>query len=307
MKWIKVKVDYFSDNLEETKIKLVNMFDEIEIKQIEVIDYFSENELDYNVNFSSKNDVWSIIGYVVDNRFANTKLNIIFNNLKEFQNVDTEFMYEIYTAKCNDEDWQDEWKKYFHTVNITDNIVIKPSWDKYDPSNNEIVIEIDPGLAFGTGTHETTSLCVEFLEKYAENKKKLLDIGCGSGILMLIGKKLGVEKVVGIDIDEKVQDVVLENFSKNNINNDFEVIIGNLVNDVNEKYDLVVSNILVDVLEKLLKDIEKILEKGATVIFSGILNEKEESFAKKAGNYNLRQIDKKEKNNWVSLVFKYEN
>jgi len=307
MKWIKVKIDYFSDNLEETKIKLVNMFDEIGIKQIEFIDYFSENELDYNANFSSKNDVWSIIGYVVDNRFANTKLNIIINNLKELQNADTEFMYEIYTAKCNDTDWQDEWKKYFHTVNITDNIVIKPSWDKYEPSNNEIVIEIDPGLAFGTGTHETTSLCVEFLEKYAQGREKLLDIGCGSGILMLIGKKLGVKKVVGIDIDVKVRDVVLENFSKNDIDDNFEVIIGNLVDDVNEKYDLVVSNILVDVLEKLLEDIEKILEKGATVIFSGILNEKEEAFVKKAGNHNLRQIDRKEKNNWVSLVFKYEN
>lgn len=94
-------------------------------------------------------------------------------------------------------------------------------------------------------------------------------------------KKLGVKKVVGIDIDEKVRDVVLENFSKNDINNDFEVIIGNLVDDVNEKYDLVVSNILVDVLEKLLEDIEKILEKGATVIFSGILNEKEEAFVKR--------------------------
>ena len=285
MKWIKVRVDYFSDNSEETKAKLVNMFNEIGINQVEVIDYFSENELDYNANFSSKNDVWSIIGYVVDNRFANTKLNIIFNN----------------------EDWQDEWKKYFHTVNITDNIVIKPSWDKYEPSDNEIVVEIDPGLAFGTGTHETTSLCVEFLEKYAQNKKKLLDIGCGSGILMLIGKKLGVEKVVGIDIDEKVNDVVLENFSKNGINDNFQVIIGNLVDDVNEKYDLVVSNILVDVLEKLLEDIEKILEKDATVIFSGILNEKEEAFVKKAKNYNLKQIDRREKNNWVSLVFKYEN
>ncbi len=284
MKWIKVKVDYFSDNLEETKAKLINMFDEIGIKQIEVIDYFSENELDYNANFSSKNDVWIIIGYVVDNRFANTKLNIIFNNLKDFQNADEEFMYEIYTAKCNDEDWQDEWKKYFHTVNIT-----------------------DPGLAFGTGTHETTSLCVEFLEKYSDGKKKLLDIGCGSGILMLIGKKLGVKKVVGIDIDDKVRDVVLENFSKNNINDDFQVIIGNLVDDVNEKYDFVVSNILVDVLEKLLEDIEKILENGATVIFSGILNEKEEAFVKKAENYNLKQIDRKEKNNWVSLVFKYKN
>ncbi|BBM54427.1 50S ribosomal protein L11 methyltransferase [Leptotrichia sp. oral taxon 417] len=307
MKWIKVRVDYFSDNLEETKAKLVNMFNEIGINQVEVIDYFSENELDYNANFSSKNDVWSIIGYVVDNRFANTKLNIIFNNLKEFTENENEFMYEIFTAKCNDEDWQDEWKKYFHTVNITDNIVIKPSWDEYEPSDNEIVVEIDPGLAFGTGTHETTSLCVEFLEKYAQNKKKLLDIGCGSGILMLIGKKLGVEKVVGIDIDEKVNDVVLENFSKNGINENFQVIIGNLVDDVNEKYDLVVSNILVDVLEKLLEDIEKILEKDATVIFSGILNEKEEAFLKKAKNYNLKQIDRKEKNNWVSLVFKYEN
>ena len=220
---------------------------------------------------------------------------------------ENEFIYEIFTAKCNDEDWQDEWKKYFHTVNITDNIVIKPSWDEYEPSDNEIVVEIDPGLAFGTGTHETTSLCVEFLEKYAQNKKKLLDIGCGSGILMLIGKKLGVEKVVGIDIDEKVNDVVLENFSKNGINENFQVIIGNLVDDVNEKYDLVVSNILVDVLEKLLEDIEKILEKDAIVIFSGILNEKEEAFLKKAKNYNLKQIDRKEKNNWVSLVFKYEN
>ena len=307
MKWIKVKVDYFSDNLEKTKAKLVNMFNEIGINQIEVIDYFSENKLDYNDNFSIKNDVWSIIGYVVDNRFANTKLNIIFNNLKEFMESENEFIYEIFTAKCNDEDWQDEWKKYFHTVNITDNIVIKPSWDEYEPSDNEIVVEIDPGLAFGTGTHETTSLCVEFLEKYAQNKKKLLDIGCGSGILMLVGKKLGVEKVVGIDIDEKVNDVVLENFSKNGINDNFQVIIGNLVDNVNEKYDLVVSNILVDVLEKLLEDIEKALEKGAIVIFSGILNEKEEAFLKKAKNYNLKQIDRKDKNNWVSLVFKYES
>ena len=307
MKWIKVRVDYFSDNLEETKAKLVNMFNEIGINQIEVIDYFSENKLDYNDNFSIKNDVWSIIGYIVDNRFANTKLNIIFNNLKEFMESENEFIYEIFTAKCNDEDWQDEWKKYFHTVNITDNIVIKPSWDEYEPSDNEIVVEIDPGLAFGTGTHETTSLCVEFLEKYAQNKKKLLDIGCGSGILMLIGKKLGVEKVVGIDIDEKINDVVLENFSKNGINDNFQVIIGNLVDNVNEKYDLVVSNILVDVLEKLLEDIEKALEKGAIVIFSGILNEKEEAFLKKAKNYNLKQIDRKDKNNWVSLVFKYES
>lgn len=305
MNWIKVKIDYFSNTLEETKSKLINMFEEIGIKQIEVIDYFSDNSLDYNINFKKKSEIWSIIGYIVNNRFSKLKLNIISDKLKEFSLDDEEFMYEIYTSECSDDDWKDEWKKYFHTVNITDNIIIKPSWDDYEASEGETVIEIDPGMAFGTGTHETTALCVEFLEKYVPGKKKLLDIGCGSGILMLIGKILGVEKVVGIDIDSNVKDVVIENFEKNNIKANYEIIIGDLVEDINEKYDLVVSNILVDVLTELLENIEKTLEKGATIIFSGIIKDKEEEFLRKTKEHNLVEIDRNEKNNWVSLVFKY--
>jgi ribosomal protein L11 methyltransferase len=305
MNWIKVKIDYFSNTLEETKSKLINMFEEIGIKQIEVIDYFSDNSLDYNINFKKQSEIWSIIGYIVNNRFSKLKLNIISDKLKEFSLNDEEFMYEIYTSECSDDDWKDEWKKYFHTVNITDNIIIKPSWDDYEASEGETVIEIDPGMAFGTGTHETTALCVEFLEKYVPGKKKLLDIGCGSGILMLIGKILGVEKVVGIDIDSNVKDVVIENFEKNNIKDNYEIIIGDLVEDINEKYDLVVSNILVDVLTELLENIEKTLEKGATIIFSGIIKNKEEEFLRKTKEHNLVEIDRNEKNNWVSLVFKY--
>lgn len=305
MNWIKVKIDYFSNTLEETKSKLINMFEEIGIKQIEVIDYFSDNSLDYNINFKKQSEIWSIIGYIVNNRFSKLKLNIISDKLKEFSLDDEEFMYEIYTSECSDDDWKDEWKKYFHTVNITDNIIIKPSWDDYESSEGETVIEIDPGMAFGTGTHETTALCVEFLEKYVPGKKKLLDIGCGSGILMLIGKRLGAEKVVGIDIDSNVKDVVIENFEKNNIKDNYEIIIGDLVEDINEKYDLVVSNILVDVLTELLENIEKTLEKGATVIFSGIIKDKEEEFLRKTKEHNLVEIDRNEKNNWVSLVFKY--
>lgn len=305
MNWIKVKIDYFSNTLEETKSKLINMFEEIGIKQIEVIDYFSDNSLDYNINFKKQSEIWSIIGYIVNNRFSKLKLNIISDKLKEFSLDDEEFMYEIYTSECSDDDWKDEWKKYFHTVNITDNIIIKPSWDDYESSEGETVIEIDPGMAFGTGTHETTALCVEFLEKYVPGKNKLLDIGCGSGILMLIGKRLGAEKVVGIDIDSNVKDVVIENFEKNNIKDNYEIIIGDLVEDINEKYDLVVSNILVDVLTELLENIEKTLEKGATIIFSGIIKDKEEEFLRKTKEHNLVEIDRNEKNNWVSLVFKY--
>ncbi len=305
MKWIKVKIEYYSDSLEMTKEKIIGILSEIGIKQIEVVDYFTENGLDYNVNFKSNSDVWSMTGYIINNRFSTSKLNIIRNELEKYSSDNEDFIYEMYIAECSDEDWQDEWKKYFHTVRISDKIIVKPSWEKYDSIGNEIVIEIDPGLAFGTGTHETTALCVDFLEKYCKGKEKLLDIGCGSGILMLIGKKLGVREVTGIDIDEKVKEVVLENFERNNIKDNFNIIIGNLVDKVEDKYDIVVSNILVDVLEELLESIEHTLQKDAVVIFSGILKGKEEQFLEKAGKYNLKMIDRNERNNWVSAVFQY--
>ena len=306
MKWIKVKVDYFSDNSAISKGKIINIFEEIGIKETEAIDYFSDNLLDYNRNFKNENKIWSIAGHIIDNRFSGSKLKIINENLEKYADENEDFGYEIYTSRCSDDDWKDEWKKYFHTVKITDNIIIKPSWDSYEATGNEKIIEIDPGMAFGTGTHETTSLCVEFLEKYSNGRKKLLDIGCGSGILMLIGKKIGISNVTGIDIDDKVEEVVKENFRKNNIFENFEIVIGNLVDNINDKYDIVVSNILVDVLIELLENIEKVLEKNAIVIFSGILKEKEEEFVEKTELYKLKNIDRNEKNNWVSLVFKYE-
>ena len=306
MKWIKVKVDYFSDNSAISKGKIINIFEEIGIKETEAIDYFSDNSLDYNRNFKNENKIWSIAGYIIDNRFSGSKLKIINENLEKYADENEDFGYEIYTSRCSDDDWKDEWKKYFHTVKITDNIIIKPSWDIYEATGNEKIIEIDPGMAFGTGTHETTSLCVEFLEKYSNGRKKLLDIGCGSGILMLIGKKIGIDNVTGIDIDDKVEEVVKENFRKNDIFENFEIIIGNLVDNINDKYDIVVSNILVDVLIELLENIEKVLDKNAIIIFSGILKEKEEEFVEKTGLYKLKNIDRNEKNNWVSLVFKYE-
>ena len=123
---------------------------------------------------------------------------------------------------------------------------------------------------------------------------------------MLIGKKIGIDNVTGIDIDNKVEEVVKENFRKNDIFENFEIVIGNLVDNINDKYDIVVSNILVDVLIELLENIEKVLEKNAIVIFSGILKEKEEEFVEKTELYKLKNIDRNEKNNWVSLVFKYE-
>ena len=303
MEWLRVKIEYYSDNLDLSKEKVINIFSELGVHELEFVDYFSENSLDFHKE-SMISSTWEITGYFPYNRFTNLKLKMISEKMEEISQSE-EIIYNIYTSKCDENDWKDEWKKYFHTTKITDKIVIKPSWEDYTPSKGETVIKIDPGMAFGTGTHETTSLCIKMLEKYAQGKKNLLDIGCGSGILMIVGAKLGAEKVDGIDIDPAVESVAKENLEDNEIDN-FSVVIGNLVDDTDKKYDIVVSNILADTLMALLDDIEKVLEPGALVIFSGILKTRKHEILEKTEKHNFEQIDEKEENGWISYVFEYK-
>ena len=303
MKWLRVKVDYYSDRLKETKEKIIGIFSELGVNEFEFIDFFTENVLDFHKE-SIANDTWKIIGYFPNNKFARLKQKMFSEKLEELSDTE-EMIFTLYTNECDENEWKDEWKKYFHTTKITDKIVIKPSWEDYTPSEGETVIKIDPGMAFGTGTHETTSLCIKMLEKYAQGKKNLLDIGCGSGILMIVGAKLGAEKVDGIDIDPAVESVAKENLEDNEIDN-FSVVIGNLVDDTDKKYDIVVSNILADTLMALLDDIEKVLEPGALVIFSGILKTRKHEILEKTEKHNFEQIDEKEENGWISYVFEYK-
>ena len=303
MKWLRVKIDYYSDFIKETKGKIISIFSELGVNEFEFIDFFTENILDFHKE-SIVNDTWTIIGYFPNNKFAWLKLKMLSEKLEELSENE-EMIFTVYTNECDENEWKDEWKKYFHTTKITDKIVIKPSWEDYTPSEGETVIKIDPGMAFGTGTHETTSLCIKMLEKYAQGKKNLLDIGCGSGILMIVGAKLGAEKVDGIDIDPAVESVAKENLEDNEIDN-FSVVIGNLVDDTDKKYDIVVSNILADTLMALLDDIEKVLEPGALVIFSGILKTRKHEILEKTEKHNFEQIDEKEENGWISYVFEYK-
>lgn len=298
----KVLIRYYSNNMLKTKNDILEILKKFGIFEVELIENFSDDVLDYTENIQLVNQVWAIIFYLPNNRFFTKKLKMIEDEIKVIEDI----IYDVYTSELNTDSYKDEWKKSFHTTKITENIVVNPSWEEYEQKDNEIVIHIDPAMAFGTGTHETTALCIELLEKYARGDS-LLDLGCGSGILMLIAKKLGYKKVVGIDIDENCLEVVKDNFLKNDISSGYEVYIGDIKKYSFEKFSVIVSNILVDVLEKILPNIIQSMTDSTYVIFSGILQEKRDSFISYANEYGLELVDEKIKNKWIGLVFKLKD
>lgn len=294
-------IRYYSDNLEKSKVSICEILKDFGIFELELVENFTLDKLDYNENFNEIKKVWAVIFYLPNNRFLSKKIKMIEDKMQKLDDL----IFEIFISDIDTDSYKDEWKKSFHTTKITDKIVVNPSWEDYIAKEDEIVIHIDPAMAFGTGTHETTSLCIQLLEKYAKGNS-LLDIGCGSGILMLVAKKMGFRNVCGIDIDENCRDVVFQNFEKNSIYSDFEVYIGDISKNEFKNFDVVVSNILVDVLEKNIDIIKESISNSGIAIFSGILQEKEERFIELLRKKNLKLIDRKTKNKWVGLAFKVE-
>lgn len=183
---------------------------------------------------------------------------------------------KIKQEEMEEKQWTEEWKKHFHAVKITDRIVVKPEWESYEKqSSNEIVIELDPGMAFGTGSHETTSLCIELLEEYVDKNTKVLDIGCGSGILSIAAAMLDANQVTGIDIDTTAIEIARENVEKNQLSDKILIKYGDLNKNIKIKADIAVANITAEMIMLLSENIAKNLQGEKLFIISGILTEKE--------------------------------
>lgn len=194
---------------------------------------------------------------------------------------------EVASEVKDDSLWKDKWKEYFKPSHISDRIVVKPTWEEYEPSEDEIMIEIDPGMAFGTGTHETTSMCMRALEKYVKPGMSMLDAGCGSGILSIAAAKLGAADVLGVDIDEEAVRVSQENFELNKTGDVCKAIIGDVTKGIEYRdpatgeaaryqADIVAANLMAELLCMISQGLADHLKQGGTLISSGILNEKEE-------------------------------
>lgn len=181
---------------------------------------------------------------------------------------------ELELKQVKEEDWAEAWKQYFKPEHIG-KIVIKPSWEEYSPVKDEIVIELDPGMAFGTGTHPTTRICISLLQGIITPQTEMLDIGTGSGILALTGAKLGAKKITAMDIDSVAVRVASDNIRRNRVDGLIQVYESNLLEKpLDYKFNLVVANIIANAIIEIIPQLEKVLKPGGTFIASGIIEDR---------------------------------
>lgn len=213
--------------------------------------------------------------------------------------VDCEFSVE----SCAEEDWINNWKQYFHPIPVGEKLLIRPTWeDDYSPQGRT-VLHLEPGLAFGTGTHETTRLCLELLEKYLRPGMCLLDVGCGSGILSVAGLLLGADRAVGVDIDPLAVKTAVENAKTNGVEDQFQGVCGNLTDQVTGKYHLVVANIVADVILLLTDQIERYLNPDTVYLMSGIIDTRVQEVREKlASRFTI--IEERQEKGWFALAAK---
>lgn len=214
----------------------------------------------------------------------------------------------------DDADWLYKWKEYFKPFRLEDDIVIKPTWEKLtDASPDDIVIEIDPGIAFGTGSHETTKLCIRQLKKYITSESTVLDAGCGSGILSILALKLGAKEALGIDIDEIAVKVSEENRAQNNIPIErFSIRQGDVIGDrdfaasIDKQYDIIVANILADVIIPLSGVIAPLMKQEGVFITSGIINTKEDEVRAALIKNGFDIVETTYMGDWMSFTARME-
>lgn len=317
MKYTKVSIKTTTEAVDF----ISNLFDEIGLEGIQIEDNVPLSEEDKKAMYIDilpelpEDDGTAIVSsYFEPGKFELSQLKKqIEEGLEEiaiFVNIGEG---SIQIQDTDDQDWLNNWKEFFKPFRVADDIVIKPTWETLeDAKESDIVIEIDPGTAFGTGSHETTKLCILGLRKYITPTTKLLDVGCGSGILSIIGLKLGAQYALGTDIDEHALEATRENIQVNQIlDSQFDLMAGDVISDTDlqekvglKKYDIVVANILADVIIPLSGEVQKHMKEDGLFISSGIIDMKKEEVHQALLENGFEIVEINEMGDWVSFVAK---
>lgn len=310
MKWYEVKikttteaVEAVSNILYDTGVTGVA----IEDPNDPIFDSKTEGDWDYfdETVFDFEHEGAVVKGYLQDSDDLIDHIKMIKKRVKELEkhNIDAG-LGEIITTEIFEEDWANEWKKYYKPRKITDRIVIKPTWESYEPQEGEMIVEMDPGGAFGTGTHETTMMCIQALENYVKADSKVYDIGCGSGILAITAAKLGAEEVYAVDLDDAAVEASKSNVLINHVEERVQVLHGNLMDLLSEPADVVVANIIADVIIFLSKTIHRFMHDESVFIASGIIIDKKDEVKEALEHNGLEILKVVEMGEWVAITSK---
>lgn len=313
MKWIKYTIttttnaeDFVSATLAEGGIEGIEIENKVPLSKEDQADMF----IDFPPELPPDDGVSLVSFYLEEDADREAVLKDVKARLEELKKTMDIGSATITSSETEDLDWINNWKNYFHSFTIG-NILIKPTWEEVEPEDDDkILIEIDPGISFGTGKHETTQLCIKELEKYIKKDTTVLDVGFGSGILSMVALKLGASHVVGTDLDENCIVSGKENMDVNHISDDkYEFLVGNLIDDeklkdkVGEKpFDIVVANILADVIIPMAPVIPKLMKPGAVFITSGIIDFKENEVREAIEKTGLEIVDINHQGEWVNIT-----
>ena len=299
MRYIELKIEVNKDDLEMLEAELMDAgFVELVIDDpadaVDIIEHKEWYKYDY------------IDEEVKQNLERNPIVTLYFDEdekeIDRAKAVAKRFDTKISESIQDDQDWLYKWQEYFKPTKVSDRIVVKPTWEKYEAKEDELVVEIDPGMAFGTGTHETTSMCIEALEKYLGAEQTVLDVGCGSGILSIAAARLGAKAALGIEIDSDAVEIAKCNVDLNGLSSQIRIQYGDLTKGVDYKADIVVANLMADLVIMLSADVSKHLKPNGIYISSGILNEKEEIVSVAIRNAGFEIIEVLHKNDWCAIV-----
>lgn len=278
MKVVEIKVIYESDDIERATKEISDIFYGFGVTGLKIEEPMkSKNPLDFYKNEKEFLMVdHAISAYFPLNPYAEKRKMAILSTFEEKFADRDDIIYTVDFYEYDEEDYQNSWKKYLFPEKVSEKFVVKPTWREYTPEADELIIELDPGRAFGTGSHPTTSLCLKLMEENISEGDSVIDVGTGSGILMIAADRLGASEIYGTDIDELAVESAKENLELNKISEEkAKVYKGDLISVVeNKKFDVVVANILADVLLILLHDISKVVKPNGKIIFSGIIEDK---------------------------------
>lgn len=322
MNWTEVSIYTTTNGIEIINGALIKLgVDDAVIEDSSVFEDFLHNETlnwdYYDEELSKMKNCESCIKvYLADNNQGRLLLEEIHKFIESLKNEYSDMDFgrlEIATKVLNDEDWANNWKQYFKPFTVSDKIIIKPSWEVLnEPTDNKIILEIDPGMSFGTGQHHTTRLCIEQIIKHLNEGMEVLDMGCGSGILSIASILLGAKKVTGVDIDENAVRIAKENAALNNIFEDkFNVFFGDVTEDENlqdsigyDKYDMIAVNIIAQIIMGMSFTFPKFLKNGGLVIASGVIKKYVDDVVQNFKSLGFEILEINESEEWVSITAK---